>query len=314
MEAPNFKSWKTAFLLSIIIPISLIVAFKQEPLTISEVMNLPPQEWTFLRPSPGNDMAICQWLNATHDDPKIHFSINLEIGQFDTGRMTWIPPGDSIRFVLFIDASVDYGSSLQSIEIVFRNDTQPSYVWIQETSLELSNLTLVYFRKIYDVQESNKTHLILVGDSNPNKVKFKAIGEWFLYDVSPNAGNHRLEAAFELTYYNGTAYKKITQSFQLTEYSGYHYLKIGAFVLGYEANVTVLVDGTEHHTPFNLVISEGLHRIEFQPSIQIDSTIYSFCYFSGISPDSGVSNREHDVTLNITEDTQIYADYTTSFD
>jgi hypothetical protein len=216
LEIPNFKSWKTAFLLSILIPVTLIAVFKKEPLTISETISLSPMEWMFQRPYPEEGIGICHWLNATHDDSEISFAISLEIVQFITGNMTWIPPGDSIGFVLFVNTSVDSGSRLQYIEIMFRNDSQPSYVWIRETSLRLTNLTLTYLRETYDIREFDKNRLILTGISNSNMVGFKATGEWFLNDISPDAKDHTLEIAFELAYYNGTAYKKFVQPFHLT--------------------------------------------------------------------------------------------------
>lgn len=215
------KNWKAFLLISIIVPVGLLVTFRltgilEEPSTIAETINLPSNDWMFQRPYPEKDIDIYQWANATYSDSDISFTIAIQIWEFDHGRLTRDPPGDRISFGLFINATTKTNGYIQSIEIIFCTSTQPSLVWLQELTIKLTNLIVTYLRDVYNLEDPYKTHLILKGVKNPNEIGFKAENDWFLFDVSPEAEDHQLEVMCELTYYNGTAYKKLIQPFYLT--------------------------------------------------------------------------------------------------
>jgi hypothetical protein len=223
LEIPNLKTWRTIFLLSIIVPVGLLTTFKlagifEEPSTIAETITLPAKNWVFQRPYPDEDIDIYQWLNATYSDYDVSFTIALELWEFMHWPLTILPPGDSIDFGLTIDVrTTEANSHIQGMEIIFFcNSTQPSYVWLKETSIKVTNLTVTYLRDRYNLKDPYKTHLTLKRTGNPNEVRLKATNEWFLNDISPDALDHQLRITHEITYYNGTAYKKLVQPFLLT--------------------------------------------------------------------------------------------------
>jgi len=211
----NGYKLKVIFALSIIIPMGTLTTLKLAgflaPAPI-ETVTLPTKQWTFQRPYPDKDVDILEKLEATYVNHEISLNITQEIIDFIPGLMSWTPPGDYLRFALFVDAAVD--GCVQSVEILFCNDTHPSFVWIKKTSIELVNLTVAYCKETDETE--GITHIMLAGTNKSNKIHFKAECFWFLCDSSPTAPTHQLQILYTITYHNGTALKKLTQPFQLT--------------------------------------------------------------------------------------------------
>jgi hypothetical protein len=218
LEIPNLKNWKTAFLLSMIVPVSLLVTFKltgiiKDSASIAETTVLPSKGWSFQRPYPDKDVEIYRALNATYMDPTVSFSIKMWIFKYDP---IWdIRPYVYVRFGFFFNISTSPEARLQSIVVVFLNDSHASTVDLIGTSIKPANLTITSLKQSGGPQDFEKVHIELAPTNDSDRVGFKAIGEWSFPDVSLDAKDHQLEILCALIYCDGTAFKKLVQPFQL---------------------------------------------------------------------------------------------------
>jgi len=306
LEIPNLKNWKAVLLMSIILPVGLLATFKltgifREPLTIAETTTLKTIRWTFARPT--QFFAINESLNSIYNNNDIEVNQKVFVWEYLPEREVWPTAQLNLGIEINLTLTSDRGF-IENIHIDFK-DFQPSEIVLLDTMLNPINLSLVKAR-------SGKiaSYMDLAGVNHSSEAYFNVtMLYWFLWTQSTQENN--LDITFEITYFNGTAYKKIVQPFQLQLYVGYHYLKVDALIFDVgEVYVVVLVDAMEHHTPFHMVVSEGTHKIEFPQAIQTNSTTCKFYDFA-----IAYGNRQYDsphsfmLTINITEDTHIIASY-----
>jgi len=306
--------FKPIFMLSIIIPIGLfaslkLVGFLDTSVTIAETKTLDTVNWEIPRPTRSMKISDVLEVPYANDGLSTTFSIIFGIGVSESPSHN---DNDYLRMRLEINSiAVEPAAFIEGVSVVFHQDCQPSLVeWISNY-INFENLSLLSVSSGWTYGGNFKeANIKLAGTNNPRNASFSATVEWSF--LTPNTETHQMEITYELTYYNGTVYKKVIQPFQLRLYTGHHYLYVDAVSNIGETNVTVLVDGAEYFTPFNLIVSEGAHRIEFEPTISINSTNYDFEFWSAFygSPQRiQGSPYFYNVTLKITEDTHLRAFY-----
>lgn len=212
LEIPNFKTWKTALLLSIILPLSLLTSFKltnliTEPSTIIETKTLEIIEWNFTRPSE-QFLVFDKLLQATIQGNDASGNFNLMIFDY-VGNVSIMPA--EVRMMIEINfTTVNSGAFIYSVSITFHeNETLPN-VWLPEMDLKFQNLSLEVLN--YRRGDDFKAHLRAVGVNHPASIFLSALAHWKLRPINQP---HQMEIVYEVVYYNGTAYKKIVQPYHL---------------------------------------------------------------------------------------------------
>jgi hypothetical protein len=200
--------WKGILVLSVILPISLFTGLKlagmgQPP--NAETITLSPVAWQFNRTSA--DTLIQDWLNATYADNMCQMSFSVELGAYE-------PPDSAIptyKLIIGIGLAVvplNGDFSVRSVLVTFGEDPQPSQIEVLRTYLSFENLTLT------DFSSGEQARVQLLGDGSQGGVHCQFSAFWFLF--TPNDVTSQRRVDFEITYFNGTAYKRVIQPFDLT--------------------------------------------------------------------------------------------------
>ncbi len=220
MKKLNGRELKALFILSIVAPVSILISLRltgilREPITISETTILEAVSWEFQRPHPDHSVPIFDNLNVTYVGNGVSVTFSLELWQYINGSMSWIPPGDWVDMKIMINATVTNPNGfVNDVYIVFQNDSQPSTAAWLRTFFSFENLSLANVKEERNPEAFTKGYVKLTGTNRPTQVHFLTVAHWFLLDASSDR-THQTEVVYELTYYNGTAYKKIIQPFQL---------------------------------------------------------------------------------------------------
>lgn len=299
--------FKVVFMLSVILPATLFTSLKLggilgKQIAIAETITLNQVELEKPRATQRKNYFV---ESPSYSDGEL--SANFAIGIDVLGTLL-NPMG------VKINSTVTHPEAfIESISIIFHRDCQPSTIeWLQNY-FDFKNLFLLHMLSGYtwDNASFKEAHVVLVGINNARDVSFYGALIWgFLTDDINQT--HQMEVEYKITYYNGTVYKEIIQPFRLTLYAGYHYLKVDAGIWNIgECSVKVLVDGVEYYTPFEIIVSEDPHRIEFEPVIQVNSSTFDFDYWGYIYGSFQVvdSPEPYNVTLKLSEDTHIRAFY-----
>ena len=210
MEIPNLKTWRTAFLLSIIVPVGLLVTFRltgimKGPLTIAETATLKALEWEFTRPSPDKFVVINKSLNSNYASSDIALKQRVLIAEY------------APRFMddPFLDLAVETNSTvinrngfIECIYIAFK-DFKPCEIILLRTMLNPLNLTIVGIE-----YGGTDCYIDLTCMNHARQAYFSIdLFHWFLRTTSTQNNYGRI--IIETIYYNGTTYKKLIQPFEL---------------------------------------------------------------------------------------------------
>jgi len=199
-----------AFLLSIIVPVGLLVAFRltgimKGPLTIAETATLKALEWEFTRPSPDKFIVINKSLNSNYASPDIMLKQRVLIAEYAPRLMD-----DS-----FLDLAMEINStainrngSIERIYIAFK-DFKPREIILLPTMLNPLNLTVLGIE-----YGGTDCYIDLTCMNHAREIYFSIdLFHWFLRTTSTQNNYGRI--IIEIIYYNGTAYKKLVQPFEL---------------------------------------------------------------------------------------------------
>ncbi|MEM3697933.1 MAG: hypothetical protein QXQ94_10660 [Candidatus Bathyarchaeia archaeon] len=305
LQMNGLKSWKTAFLLSIIVPLSLLTTFKltgiiKEPITIAETKELPIKEWSFPRPT-SSFYYIDDLLSNTYSDAECLSSFSLTIGTYSNDDVAY-NYADIISLIIKINVAV-FGKNARIENIYFnvKNDSEKSKVDWLLTEFDLENLSKTSFGF------GKTAHISLAGTNNPSWCYFKGSFEWELF--TQNNKTHQREITCEIVYYNGSVYKNLIQPFRLIFYAGYHILTFNDAVIvgeGRSVSVNVSVDHVTYETPIIIFVREGVHQISFPPQLELNSTTYQF---DGVFYKSEANFLTPNITVNVDEDIIFHVSY-----
>ena len=200
---------KTASAFAVAAALTIVLAFALSPkeITIAENITLNPIVWTFQRPN--DDVLILDKLNSTYADG---ISVNMYVLILEYFNASQFRDADDyLEISMAINATTSNPDGyIESIHVVAQKDQKSIVEWL-ETSLKLENLSLVAWAE--GDSRSRQAYIKLAGVDHTCSVHAKVLMKWFL--LTPETQPHQLEIAYEITYYNGTAYNKIVQPFQL---------------------------------------------------------------------------------------------------
>lgn len=214
MGALRKRKWVSLTLLSIVVPMSLFATFRltgilQGPVTISETTTLEAAKWEFQRPK--QNVHIDDKLETLYVSEDLSVIMRVVMGAYYENEAVF---GDSdwVSIGIKINSTATNGF-IESVFVVFREEYKQSVVSWVHTEFHFKNLSLIDRAEAISGKEHIKALVRLAGINDPDSIFVLGAVLWELR--SPNGQNHEMEVAFELTYYNGTGYKKIVQPFQL---------------------------------------------------------------------------------------------------
>jgi hypothetical protein len=222
-EMLKFRSWKAVFILSFIVPVSLLVTFRltgvlHGPVAIAESTVLDVIMWEAERPdTPSNPLNIMDgvYINSLYEN-EIKLAQWILVADYDPSSEEYSGlPEVTLNFNLTASTPKGY---IHSINLT-AEEKNYAYAWVdchQELLLceeyKPCNLTVNDFQDCHT--GLNQTAFIhLAGVNYPSKVSFWVPFRWLFY--GPYNQTHVLNVTSELIYYNGTVFKKVVQPFQL---------------------------------------------------------------------------------------------------
>jgi len=201
------KKTASVFAVAAALTIVLVVALNPKEITIAESTMLDPVEWAFQRPS--GSVIILDKLNATYADGVSADMYVLMIRYENESR--FVGGCDYLRISMAINATTSNPDGyIESVNVVAQKDQQSTVDW-EETSFDFENLSLAARADGYRMD--TQAYIKLADANHTGSVRAKALVMWDL--LTPNTQSHQLEIAFEIVYYNGTAYNKVVQPFNL---------------------------------------------------------------------------------------------------
>lgn len=221
------RRWVSLTLLSVVALVSLLITFRltgvlQEPLMISETKTLEAVKWEIERPD--RDWNIGKTVENSYVDYGFSVFFSTDFRFF---KKFGSPFGgsDVVKMDAIANATALNGF-IEGINLVLREDYTQSVVDIHfdlpdfppvllnETLRNLSIRDYADYNQRWWTLEGNvKAYVKLAGVNQPNSVHCSFPFLWVLQ--SPQNQTHQIELNIELTYFNGTAYKKVIQPFQL---------------------------------------------------------------------------------------------------
>jgi hypothetical protein len=216
----DFKNWKTALLLSVIIPISLLTSFKlsgilREPLAITETNVLSAEKADFERPY--GSALMNETLNAFYSQELISADLSICLTNFFS-VFSLYGGSDVVNISTNVTTVVAQGF-INNINITFLEEYQYSQIWLREPQNwpsiydDYENLMFIDYAHTLR-QKGLKAFMEFGGTNRPKSVHLSVQGvDWVLR--TPKNHAHKLSINMELTYFNGTAYKKVVQPFQI---------------------------------------------------------------------------------------------------
>ncbi|MCL6578360.1 MAG: hypothetical protein K6T73_03125 [Candidatus Bathyarchaeota archaeon] len=313
MEIPNLKTWKTALLLSIIVPVSLLTSFKltgliAEPQTIAETTTLEPIEWSFARPSAYS--VFDKFLQAYYTCENAFGNFDLIVFDYVQNFSDELPA--EVRMMTKINLTVNPEAFIESVSITFYDNQTLSKILFIELDFEFKNLSCTNLN--YRYGSGMKAYLRAVGVNHPTNVFFSDIVIWKLF--SPHDYAHLMKVTFEITYYNGTVFKKLVQPFQLCLRPDLQYVEVHAFTHNVRDNiivdvielsgVRVFIDDVEYFSPVSVVLPAKKHTITVEPTTYVNSTKY---VLAGLLGPNGPVAKGNTLTVEAVSYSRIFATY-----
>jgi hypothetical protein len=200
-------NWKSFLLLSVILPVALFTGLKLagmgQPSNV-ETITLSCVAWQFNRTSAWS--TVNETLSASYADDSGQMSFSVIVDQY-LSPSAQLPPSLTMM-VSFAATPCNRDFSVRSVLVTFGEDPQPSQIEVLRTYLSFENLTLT------DFSSGEQARVQLLGDGSQGGVRCEVGAFWFL--PTPNDVTSQRQIDFEITYFNGTAYKRVIQPFDLT--------------------------------------------------------------------------------------------------
>ncbi len=205
------KKTASVFAVAVALIIVLVVALNPREITIAENTTLEPIVWTFQRPNESVQFVyIDEKLNAPYVGDGLSANMYVTIGIYHENDPAY-DGDDHLSMLMVINVTTGNPDGyIERVHVVVQKDQTSKVSWLN-TRLYFENLSLAARADGY--RWETQAYIKLAGVNHTGSVHAEATAEWSL--LTPNTQSHQLEIAYEITYYNGTAYNKIFQPFQL---------------------------------------------------------------------------------------------------
>lgn len=308
MKKLNGRELKALFILSIVVPISLLTTLRltgilKEPITISETTTLEAVKWEFERPachanfwdyvegSYVNDISINQYIFI--DD---YWPDASEYGGSSTLQMN-----------LSLTATLAEGH-IENVIITFNDDYLNSFVRIfdlefggkKHTLAVWENLTATSYEDLlYGIGRTEKTFVNFRGVYHPRRVHLRISPTWVLRSLLNQT--QQLVVSLEVVYFNGKAYRKVVQPFELKLVSDDNNSFEKAEEISFEqSDKKHVLGGKEDTQDFYKIYlqKDNVIHITMTPPIGQDFDLYLYSSTDRSNPVASATHRE-DATESI---------------
>lgn len=210
MTLPSKHKWISLTILAILIPTSLLTAFKltgiiPEPTTIAETVTTETITWNMNRPSVHT--AVDQWSENSFSGDAASVCLIVHIYEYsenEQGPPSW--GNDYVKLGIAVTANVDNGF-VHSVTARLSEIDSQAFMDIDEnpSSMQLSDLAI---NTIWDVGTiKDEAYAKAFGVNHPYNCSLSIVARWIFVDE--NSVSHSITVTSEVTYFNGTAYRKV---------------------------------------------------------------------------------------------------------
>jgi hypothetical protein len=175
---------------------------------VARNITLEAVEWEFERRN--RYFRIRDTINGSYADGEVSTKLQMIF-------LDYLPKIDSREYdTILIQVNVNTtttgsNSFVKSVYVTFvENSTASKVSWDSEEFI-VENLTITNLEG-RGTEKGAKASITLESTDSPN-IYFSSTILWKLY--TPISHSHQMKATYEITYYNGTAFCKVTQPFQL---------------------------------------------------------------------------------------------------
>jgi len=193
--------------IAIIVPLSLVMLSLNGFFSSATPENITAETVTWEIERPSEMLDIHQVAENAYTNEEASLNLTIYVDDYDEEDWTY---GSDDTFTLSVSVSAKVGNGfVKSVNITFYNDTQLSQVALFEWSElgQFEDLSLIKYSHGWPSEQYVKASANLAGINNPSKIYFKAPTYWILRTA--NDKSHQITVASEITYYNGTAYKRV---------------------------------------------------------------------------------------------------------
>jgi len=200
------KKTASGFVVAAALIIVLVVALNPKETIITENTTLDQIVWSFQRP--GQDTIINETLESPYFDGGLSANFKIYLAQYIEGVSDQL---DHLYAILSVNASVSSADGfIERVRVIAYKDQISTIDW-EETEFKFENLSIVALVDGY--KWKTQAYIELADVNHTQAIHARDVIMWSF--LTPNTESHRLEVAFEIIYYNGTAYNKIVQLEQL---------------------------------------------------------------------------------------------------
>jgi len=210
------KNWKTIFLLSIVVPVSLLVTFRltgvlREPAMVSDTTRLEVVKWRSEAIIYVLNIGDC--LESTYSNGEISTTQSLFIYDFiDQGLYFG---SDEFDLAINVTAYTRKGH-VHKMNVTVEEDYERSLIadFYWSSIAKCENLSVT---KHADMMTGCgiKAFVEAVNVNHSSDVSLHYPFLWLLRSINTKNQTRLLEITLEILYYNGTVYKRVVQPFQL---------------------------------------------------------------------------------------------------
>lgn len=285
------RKWMVVLLVCIIVSVSLFAAFEGgwilQPST--ETINLQNVDWVYAHPT--SELKIDEWKNATFEDAACRLEFDVYLAGYSPD-----PPSTLYFSVGFDFLGNNRNFYVKSASVSFPSVTLPTKLEISQAYLDFNNLSVV---------RAGTDYVDLVGTGNSLSASFSDLVYW--YTMSSSNLTCTAALVFEVTYYNGTSYRRIVQPFDLILEGDKHVLSIKTGLVSnlkpIPLNATVWVNDTQYVTPVLLLLPPGTYVLTTEQEIFFNSSICQFSSWGGPQ----LFGLDNSLTFNLAGDIDVTA-------
>jgi hypothetical protein len=214
----SLRNWKTAWLLAIVLPISLLVTFRftgtlNGPAEISQTMTAGTLFWNMSRPVGVDIITIDEWINNSYADNFISISSRIHVGEYIENKVNWPSDGndDVMDMIIGVYANVSKGFIYSATVRISKPDAYAFLNIIDDPDwMEMDYLVKM---KIQDGTPSHEALFSATSIDEPIQCALKITFFWVLLDQ--NNIDHLETLRLEIMYFDGVAYRKVILPTQL---------------------------------------------------------------------------------------------------
>lgn len=281
MEAPVKRKWLALSLMAVVLPVGLLLGFKLTGVLPDppkpETITLEAVKWELERP--GGHINMNERIESIYDE-NLAIKQSILVNDF-YHRMQDYGRSDYIAITINVTATIQEGY-IENVYLVFHENYDRSKVWVPspedypgfyQSLRELSIVDWAYgFNRWWLLNNSTKAFIKAEGVNHPSTVHFWGSAHWILR--SKNNQTHQIEIVSEVTYFNGTTYKKVVQPF---------HLKIGPDDNDSFDTAKEISEGTHSRLHLGGYDAEDYYKIHVDEGYLLN--VYATSYPASVEPD-----------------------------